>query len=272
MEQAGNETGIFSKPWKVLIIITASLVLLGWLGSTPPGLLGKADAVGYAVCHRIDSRSFHLGGRQVPLCARCSGMFLGALLGLGYQGVRRRRAAGTPPWSVLLVLGVLVLIWLVDGFNSYLRLFLPEPLLYEPQNWLRLLTGSGMGLVIASALYPAFNQAVWDRVDKRPAIDSLPSLGVLFLLTLLLDLLVLSENPLLLYPLAVTSAVGVLVILTVTYALVWLMLFRGENKVRLPSHLVFPLIGGFVLALLQIAAFDVVRFALTGSWSGFNFW
>ena len=271
MEQANDGARIFSIPWKILIIITAGLVLLGWLLSTPPGLLGKADAIGYAVCHRIDGRSFHLGDRQLPLCARCSGMFLGALLGLGYQEVCRRRAIGTPPWKILIPLGVMVLVWLVDGFNSYLRLFLPEPLLYEPQNWLRLLTGTGMGLALSAALYPAFNQTVWGRVDKRPALDSLPSLGLLVLLALLLDLVVLSENPLLLYPLAILSALGVLVILSMTYALVWLMLFHGENRAQIPSHLIFPLLGGFVLAILQIAAFDAIRFAFTGTWSGFSF-
>ena len=60
----------------------AVLVFLGFLMVAPPGLLGKADALGYAVCHRIDARSFHIGTRQLPLCARCSGMYLGALLGL----------------------------------------------------------------------------------------------------------------------------------------------------------------------------------------------
>jgi hypothetical protein len=55
-----------------LLIIAFIAVLLAGLWATPPGLLGKADAIGYAVCHRIDLRSFHLGDRQLPLCARCT--------------------------------------------------------------------------------------------------------------------------------------------------------------------------------------------------------
>ena len=65
---------------KAGLALAVGLVLLGWLLNTPPGLLGKADAIGYAVCHRIDLRSFHLGERALPLCARCSGMYLGAML------------------------------------------------------------------------------------------------------------------------------------------------------------------------------------------------
>ena len=50
------------------------------LGS--PGLLGKLDAVGYAVCHRLDSHSLHVGSLQLPLCARCTGEFNAAAIGL----------------------------------------------------------------------------------------------------------------------------------------------------------------------------------------------
>src|SRR5450759_1456011 len=68
---------------KYLVIAAAVLVFTGWFINTPPGLLGKADAIGYAVCHRISERSFHIGSIQLPLCARCSGMYLGAVTRAG---------------------------------------------------------------------------------------------------------------------------------------------------------------------------------------------
>ncbi len=69
-----------------VILITLGIVLLfGWLLNTPSGLFGKAGAIGYSFCHRIDARSFHIGDIQFPLCARCSGMYLGALLALIFQ-------------------------------------------------------------------------------------------------------------------------------------------------------------------------------------------
>ena len=71
-------------PWRKILVITALVLLVTWFWYTPAGLLGKADAVGYAVCHRIDVRSFHLGDRQIPVCARCTGQYLGAMLSLGY--------------------------------------------------------------------------------------------------------------------------------------------------------------------------------------------
>src|SRR5512136_454127 len=100
---------------KIALLIGAGLILLIWWVETPPGILGKADAVGYAVCHRIDLRSFHIHGRQMPLCARCTGMYLGAMLGLVYQSVTARRRTGLPSWKVMIPLGLLVAAFGIDG-------------------------------------------------------------------------------------------------------------------------------------------------------------
>jgi len=269
-----NETKSLSsslpKLVKILVFLAVGILLIGWLMSTPQGLLGKADAIGYAVCHRIDARSFHLGERQVPLCARCSGMFLGAVLGLVYQAILAPRRGGVVSKSMMLLGGLLTAAFGLDGLNSYLHLFPGLPSLYEPSNVLRLLTGTGMGLVIAVALYPVYNQTVWKDWDPRPALEGLPAVAGLALAALLLDLAILTENPLVLYPLALISAGGVMVLLTMVYTMVALMLFRLENRFLRLSHLIVPLTGGFGLALLQIAALDLVRFWLTGTWEGFH--
>ena len=255
---------------KYLVFVAVGLLLVGWLWNSPAGLLGKADAIGYAVCHRIDVRSFHLGERQVPLCARCSGMYLGAMLGLTFQALTSQRRAGMPPKRVLLFLGALVVAFGVDGVNSYLHLFPGAPGIYEPNNLLRLLTGTGMGLTIALVLYPAFNQAVWRVVDPTPATSGLRQLALLFGLALALDWLVWIENPLLLYLFALVSAAGVLVLLTIVYSLFWLIILRKENSYEWFSQMTLPLVGGFGVGLLQIVLFDLARFALTGTWDGFH--
>jgi uncharacterized membrane protein len=264
------------KAWKGLVFLAVGLLFFGWLLNTPGGLLGKADAVGYAVCHRIDLRSYHLGVRQLPLCARCTGMYLGAVLALVYQGHTGRRKMGTPPRSVLVVLGILVLAFAVDGLNSFLhlaplmQLFPNLPRLYTPDNTLRLLTGTGMGLAMAAALYPAFNQTVWQDWQPEPALAGLRSMGALLSLAFLVDLLVLSDNPLILYPLALISAAGVLLLLSMVYSMVWLMVLRAENRILRLQELVLPLTGGFALALLQIILLDAARFMLTHTWGGFT--
>ena len=269
---------------KGALFIAVGLLVLGWLFNTPEGLLGKADAVGYAVCHRFDFRSFHLGDRQLPLCARCSGMYLGAVLGIAYLAVLSRRKAGFPGLAVSLLFVSFVLAFAVDGGNSLLNLLISDSLaevnpdlyqtlvkfsLYQPQNWYRLLTGTGMGLVMAGVIYPAFNQTVWAKVDMSSATPGILFLLPLIGLALLVDLAVLSENPLLLYPLALISAGGVLLLLGMIYTMLALMIFRRENHYTHWRQLFIPFLAGFGFALLQIFLIDLVRFSFTQTWGGF---
>jgi uncharacterized membrane protein len=255
--------------WRGVVFLAAGLLFAGWLLNTPPGLFGKLDAIGYAVCHRIDIRSFHIDHYQLPLCSRCSGMFLGAVVGLVFQSIFARRRAGMPPWYLWIGFGILAAAFAIDGVNSYLTLFQGAPSLYEPHNHLRLITGTGMGFAIAAALYPAFNQTVWKNYDNRPAFAGWAPFIALLGLGILLDLLVITENPLILYPLALVSSAGVLILLVLIYSMVWIMLFKLDNSFQNVSQLTFPLMGGFFLAMLQIALFNLVRFYLTGTWGGF---
>ena len=256
--------------WKIPLLLTVLLMVLGWMFNTPPGLLGKSDAVGYAVCHRIDLRSYHLGDRALPLCARCTGMYLGACLGLGFQYLFNKRACGTPHWTIIALLGLFVIFFAVDGINSYLT-FIPNfPHLYQPRNFLRLFTGTGMGIAISAALYPAFNGTIWVNVSAKPGLSSFWQACGLILAGIITDFLVISENPLALYPLALISAGGVLLLLTMIYCMVWVILFNKENQYEHAGQLVFPLVAGFGLALLQIILIDAGRYLLTGTWDGFH--
>ncbi len=258
--------------WQRLGVLATAGVLLFWLMNTPAGLLGKADAVGYAVCHRISARSFQIAGRPIALCARCTGQYLGVLLGMVYQLAIGRRRAGWPRRGVVFVLGALVAFYGVDGVNSYLHLWpgMERWYLYEPNNTLRLLTGTGTGIAVSAGLLPAFHRTIWRGWDPRPALGSWASLGGVLALGLLLDALILLENPLILYPLTLLSAAAVLLILTMAYTMVWVMLTRQENRFENWRSLIFPIAAGFTIGLLQIAALDAVRYWLTGTWDGFH--
>jgi uncharacterized membrane protein len=261
---------------KYLVVLAALAVITGWWINTPSGFLGKLDAIGYAVCHRISERSFHIGSIQLPLCARCSGMYLGAMTGLVFQAVTGRRRGKMPPWSVLVPLIFFVAAFGIDGSNSYLYLIkqvypgaLPQiPNLYVPNNTLRLLTGSGLGLGIAAVLFPAFNQTVWSNVQERQALTPKP-FALLLGIQVFLDLLVLTDSPIVLFPLAVIGALGVLILLTMVYCMVWVMLMRQDNRFLKPAQLWLPVVAGLTIAMIQIAGIDALRFWLTRTWGAF---
>ncbi|MBE3066545.1 MAG: DUF2085 domain-containing protein [Chloroflexi bacterium] len=262
---------------KVLVIAAALLVFIGWFLTTPPGLFGKADAIGYAVCHRIGERSFHIGSYQLPLCARCSGMYLGAVTGLVFQSLIGWKRLKIPHWSIIALLVVFVAAFGIDGSNSYLYLLkqvspgiLPNiPNLYVPNNTLRLLTGSGMGLGMAVMLFPAFNQTVWVDGEDKPAIPGWKTFSLLLGIQVIFDLLVLSESPIVLYPLAIISALGVWLLLTIVYSMVWVMIMGQDNKFSKLRQLWLPLLAGLTIAMIQTAAIDTLRFWLTGTWGAF---
>jgi uncharacterized membrane protein len=262
---------------KVLVIVAALLVLAGWMLNTPPGFFGKADAIGYAVCHRISERSFHIGNIQLPLCARCSGMYLGAVTGLAFQAIIGWKRIKLPHWSILALLIIFVAAFGIDGSNSYLYLLkqvspgiLPGmPNLYVPNNTLRLLTGSGMGLGMAVMLFPAFNQTVWKDGEEKRAIHGWKAFGLLLGIQVVFDLLVLTESPIVLYPLAVISTLGVWLLLTMVYGMIWVMIMGQENQFTKLRQLWLPLLAGLTVAMIQTAAIDALRFWLTGTWGAF---
>ena len=256
---------------RLIGLVISGLVIGIWLFATPEGLLGKADAIGYAVCHRIDLRSFHLGARTLPLCARCSGTYLGVVLAISYFIIFRKRAALFPGKPILVALGLLTFIYAFDGINSYLSLIPNAPHLYEPNNYLRLSTGMFFGISLASIVYPGFNQSVWLHDRAEPALKSLRDLAFLILLGGCIILAVISENPLVLYPLAIISSVGVLILLTMVYTMVILIVTKKEGVAETWRDLIFPYIGGLTLTILQIGLIDLGRYLIMGTWKGFNF-
>ena len=79
------------RPWIILCVSVFLAILIIWLRFTPAGFWGKLRALGYAVCHQLEERSFCVHGVCSPLCARCTGMYLGAMLSLGYQAFQGRK-------------------------------------------------------------------------------------------------------------------------------------------------------------------------------------
>jgi uncharacterized membrane protein len=273
-----NNLKRFAAASKYLVVVAAVLVFTGWLVNTPPGVLGKLDAIAYAVCHRIAERSFQIGSVPLPLCARCTGMYLGAVAGLVFQSIRGWKRSKSPRWGIIAVLLVFVAAFGIDGANSYLYLLkqvrpgiLPQiPNIYIPNNTLRLLTGSGMGLVIAAMLFPAFNQSIWtDHDDTRSGLSGWKAFGLLLGIQIILDLLVLSQSPFVLYPVAFISVFGVVLLLTMVYTIVWVMITRQENKYTKIQQLWLPILAGFTITMIQTLGIDMLRFWLTGTWGGF---
>ena len=71
------------------------------------------DALGALVCHQLPDRSFVLAGRQLPVCARCTGLYLSGVLGfVGWcawkaaRGWRRFVVAPRPALAIVIAAGI----------------------------------------------------------------------------------------------------------------------------------------------------------------------
>ena len=270
------QSPLLPKVIRWIVPLAALSAFAAWMYIAPPGLLGKADALGYAVCHRIDERSFHIGDRQLPLCARCSGTFGAAAITLTFFALTSRKRSGMPAKKFYWLFVLFFLAFGIDGSNSYLYLLKQTtglltqiPNLYIPNNTLRLFTGSGMGMTMAAFLFPAFNQTVWRDLDPAPVVDSWKHLLSLLGILLIVALLILSESPIVLYPIALISSLGVLSLLSLIFGIVWMMIMRQDNSFTSVRQLWLVALAGFTLSMLMVLSIDLFRYNLTGTWGGF---
>jgi hypothetical protein len=215
-------------------------------------------------------------GRQLPLCARCTGEFYAAGVTLLFLGIVSPKKSGMPGWKLGIPLIIFFLAFAIDGTNSYIYLLKQTsqgaleniPNLYVPNNTLRLFTGSGMGIALASILFPAFNGSAWKTFDEASALDW-KKLGSIIGIILVVDLLILTEQPVILLPIAIISVLGVLSLLIIVFSMVWVLIMRLENTFDKLTQMWMPLLAGTTLALLMITVIDLLRFRLTGTWGGF---
>lgn len=250
----------------VIALGLSVLIIILFIQAPPLSLLGKADFVGYAVCHKIPERSFPLGDGHFPLCARCTGTFLGALAGLIFMLILgRRRASQVAPAPVLIVLVMFIAFWGFDGVNSYLSFFPGAPGLYEPQNWLRLTTGMLNGLALIIFVFPVFNFTLWREPTRERVIKNLWELLLLVGIAGLLIAAILSGIDWLAYPLAILSSLGVVMMLTIICSMIVAVVLGREGYARNWRQALVPLVVGLAGALLLTTGMVALRAYLTAT-------
>jgi uncharacterized membrane protein len=105
-----------------------------------------AYTIGHLVCHQLPERSFHLAALPLPVCARCTGIYLGAalaaVLGVAWGPADKRAGhdAGSAAARIVLIVAALPTL---------------ATLVYEwttgemPSHWTRAATGAALGAAVA---------------------------------------------------------------------------------------------------------------------------
>lgn len=142
------------------------------------------QAIGFAVCHQLPSRSLYVLGKPLPVCARDTGLYMGALFTFIYlQLAHHRRESDMPSAPVMITCFGLIFLMALDGLTSYLGW-------RSSTNDLRLLTGLGAGAAVAIFIFPVFNYQLWQSSSDSPVLGGfyrpLGCLGVILAVFIIL--------------------------------------------------------------------------------------
>lgn len=104
---------------------------------------------GALVCHQAPTRSFHVGGVRLPVCARCAGLYVGGIVGmLGWWGIRSRPATRQPWRSPIRLLAIVAVPTAVTWAAAVAGV-------WDPGNVTRAVAALPLGVVIGAVVTAA---------------------------------------------------------------------------------------------------------------------
>jgi uncharacterized membrane protein len=218
------------------------------------------------VCHQLPSRTLEFGGKYLPMCARCSGIYLGVFASYAYLVFRRGfRVNSIPRITYSLIIAAFILPMAFDGATSYLGL-------RETTNALRLVTGTLAGSVLPIFAFPLLSPelilAEEKKEDEYPPFARWYDLLVWAAFVAVLLILSLQNWTWLYWPLSAFSTVGLVAIFFNLGLVVVEMVGERHRWARRPwSFLWAALIVTFifsVLILLHKFAYDMMLDATGG--------
>ena len=87
-------------------------------------------SAGDRLCHQKSERSFYLNGNQMPFCSRCTGIWLGLAIGLGFMFFYKVELDNKFVYAIIIGLAPIG----IDGFGQLFGF-------WESTNIIRLITG-----------------------------------------------------------------------------------------------------------------------------------
>jgi len=97
--------------------------------------------IGDRMCHQKAERSFFLNGNQMPFCSRCTAIWLGLAIGLGFLVLYKIKL--NEKFLYLIIIGIIPIG--IDGVGQLFNL-------WESTNIMRLITGLLIGIVCGLAI------------------------------------------------------------------------------------------------------------------------
>ncbi|MBC8390054.1 MAG: DUF2085 domain-containing protein [Actinobacteria bacterium] len=133
------------------------------------------DKIGASVCHQLPARSLQIGDIILPVCARCSGIYIGFFISAIVLFILfRKRENGLPPLYIIVILALFLISTISDGIISNFASF-------NTNNTIRFITGYLCGIAMITIIYPIFNFQYF-KESNDTAIFSRPIKFIVYIL------------------------------------------------------------------------------------------
>jgi hypothetical protein len=147
---------ISSVTWAACIPLTAFAASRPDAATVVYGFAVAVYSIGHLICHQLPARSFHLWGAMLPVCARCTGIYVGAAVAgvvFGLAPGCLSFKAGSPkedasPAGYERLRAALVL----AALPTAATLVFEWTTGVTPANWIRALAGAPLGVAVAWAV------------------------------------------------------------------------------------------------------------------------
>jgi len=157
--------------WVVLLFLAPLMIPTGSV-SNLSGVVGSMEndavikdlsfpwnvvySVGDRLCHQRSERSLYINGNEMPFCTRCTAIWLGLAIGLGWMVFYTIELTEKFVYAILLALLPIG----VDGVGQLFGL-------WESTNILRFLTGLPAGIICGVALGIIYDEVRSFKVFKK---------------------------------------------------------------------------------------------------------
>jgi len=162
--------------------------------------------IGGLICHQAAERTIQFGDNLLPLCARCTGIYLGFLIGVVYQFIFwQTRLKELPSLKILLASALLLVFLIMDSSGSFLNL-------WTSSNLMTLTLGLLGGSSIALLLFPVFNFSLFKSSKKDTGIRKIAEYSGLLVLLSAGLLMILSGSSIFYSFIAIASIAGIILL------------------------------------------------------------
>ncbi len=209
---------------------------------------------GGGLCHQRIDRSFNSGTFNMPVCSRCTGIYLGIFLSLLALILIERRVKGEFP-SLKIVL-VSVGAFLLMG----LEVVLSTLGFIQSNNIIRMSTGFLMGWCMVLLLLPLANNSMFKKYLRKNYLDSPKKFWIWILAGLILCTIFIFTYS---YVLILWSIISVFGMVTFTTLILFILFFsltrRLTGSIDSLKKFIISIITGIAVSLALLSLFSYLR-------------